>query len=167
MARKWERSWYPKLLAVTLAFFPSMMVALTVLVGYPDHYPRAALGAVAILGPLYVGGLAGLLLSRSQQREIWRSHWRWLDMDAGDAISSLAAALEGAGLEPRRRDRGMAHYPRSVVIDIRGGLVVSVVPGKRRCSVYVGPDVEATPKEAELVKRVIDGAFEGIAGSIK
>ena len=81
-----------------------------------------------------------------------------------EAFDALLEELGRKGFAPVPKDRDNVPHENCYIIDLRGGLSITVVGELTRTLVYVGPDNDDTHRDVGAVKRVVDDMLGGSRG---
>ena len=147
----WRRSGLTWAVWGPLAAFLVAIAALVPFAHNPAVWPILLLCAVVVL-------LVAVLASRwmSALGDVRHSQVRTVPRCGKGALDALQEELGRKGYSPVPRDPGKVPFANLCIIDLRGGLRITVAGEPGRSLVYVGPDNDDTRRDLEGVKRVVD-----------
>jgi hypothetical protein len=158
MTPVWRQPILDRLAAVIIAIGVMLPVAMFLLLGLALTPVFIAAAALVVVLPI-----VEVAILRRRMQDIWRSQRLLVTSGPEDLVGALEGALRDAGLAPGRRSVARTPWePEREVLELAGGLNVTVITAPRGQVVYVGPDRGGTRPEVERVKAIVDGALEGL-----
>jgi hypothetical protein len=163
MDRKWQAPYFTLFSIALIIVMPVSGIAGLFLEGVPLS-PLAVEVAVAMLAAVLIMVIVIVLFMRRSMKDIWSSMRRLSKTKLEELIAPLEEALRTAGFAPVLR-QGRPPRPTWKIIDLKGGLNVTVVGQPGWYVLYVGPVSDNSRRDVERIEQVVDKALEGIEGT--